>query len=199
MSVKYFDKEQNKWIAFPGTVGAPGEDSYDIAVKNGYKGSYEDYVEMISNMPKYIDEMKDILDGDWDYVVSEGDITKDHLAVFVDNETIKDGGVSIQDVIDKITNGLEGELIDPKDLTASVEAVTETDTPMANVAFEDKNFAFSFGLPKGLKGEKGDKGDKGDTPVSARTVIAFTTAETKPERPVGGSWNILTNEVELPE
>ena len=33
MSVKYFDKNKNKWVIFPGTVGAPGKngkDAYDI-------------------------------------------------------------------------------------------------------------------------------------------------------------------------
>lgn len=199
MSVKYFDKEQNKWVAFPGTQGAPGEDAYDIAVRNGFKGTYEEYVEMISKMPGYIEDIEGIIDGSGAFVKAEGDINEDHLAVFKDNNTIKDGGITIKDVIDKVVNGLEGDLIDPSMLSASVENVVETDGEvLASVNYEDKNFAFSFGIPKGIKGDKGDKGDTGESGVSARTVLAFTTSDTKPERPVGGSWDILTNEVTLP-
>ena len=199
MSVKYFDKEQNKWVAFPGTQGAPGEDAYDIAVRNGFKGTYEEYVEMISKMPGYIEDIEGIIDGSGAFVKAEGDINEDHLAVFKDNNTIKDGGITIKDVIDKVVNGLEGDLIDPSMLSASVENVVETDGEvLASVNYEDKNFAFSFGIPKGIKGDKGDKGDTGESGVSARTVLAFTTSDTKPARPVGGSWDILTNEVTLP-
>ena len=118
---------------------------------------------------------------------------------YKDNNTIKDGGITIKDVIDKVVNGLEGDLIDPSMLSASVENVVETDGEvLASVNYEDKNFAFSFGIPKGIKGDKGDKGDTGESGVSARTVLAFTTSDTKPARPVGGSWDILTNEVTLP-
>ena len=42
MSVKYFDKNKNKWVIFPGTVGAPG--------KNGKTGILRKYV----NIPWYL-------------------------------------------------------------------------------------------------------------------------------------------------
>ena len=196
MAVKYFDKAKNKWVSFPGNTGTPGEDSYDIAVKNGYKGTYDDYVKMISDMPEYINEIKNLLDGDGDFVKTEGNIYEDHLAVFKDDNTIKDGGITIKDVVDKVVNGLEGDLIDPSNLSASVESVVATDGEvLASVSYDDNNFAFSFGIPKGIKGDKGDKGESG---VSARTVLAFTTSDSKPARPVGGYWDVLTNEVTLP-
>lgn len=205
MSVKYFDKEKNKWIAFPGTVGAPGEDSYDIAVRNGYKGSYEDYVEMISKMPGLIEDMEDVLSGGQGNLVNvEGDITEKHLAVFKDDNTLMDGGVSIDEVIEQIQNGLSGELIDPSQITASIGDVKESNEPMASVSFSNKNFEFSFGLAKGEKGDKGDKGDSGETPISSRVVFAFKThnptdENPTPDVPIGGSWDVLTNDITFPE
>lgn len=29
MSVKIYDKTQNQWVIFPGTIGAPGKDAYN--------------------------------------------------------------------------------------------------------------------------------------------------------------------------
>lgn len=56
------------------------------------------------------------------------------------------------------------------------------------------------GLPgeKGEVGETGPKGDKGDS-KSFRTVSVYTTTNTlnSPSKPVGGKWDILTNEVIL--
>jgi hypothetical protein len=68
MSVKYFSQKENKWVAFPGVQGAPGIDSYQIAVENGYKGTYEDYVEMISKMPALVDEMESVLSKSADFI-----------------------------------------------------------------------------------------------------------------------------------
>ena len=89
--------------------------------------------------------------------------------------------------------------IDFSEISASIGDVVETDKAMASVDFEDKNFEFSFGFPKGIKGDKGDKGDRGESGVSVRTVLAFTTSDDKPNKPVGGSWDILSNEVTLPD
>ena len=56
------------------------------------------------------------------------------------------------------------------------------------------------GLPgeKGEVGETGPKGDKGDS-KSFRTVSVYTTTNTldSPSKPIGGKWDILTNEVIL--
>lgn len=47
MSVKIFDKAQNKWVIFPGSVGAPGRSAYELAVRQGYKGTLDEWLESI--------------------------------------------------------------------------------------------------------------------------------------------------------
>lgn len=47
MSVKYFDKTQNKWVIFPGSIGAPGRSAYELAVQQGYKGTLDEWLESI--------------------------------------------------------------------------------------------------------------------------------------------------------
>lgn len=47
MSVKYFDKAQNKWVIFPGSIGAPGRSAYELAVQQGYKGTLDEWLESI--------------------------------------------------------------------------------------------------------------------------------------------------------
>lgn len=65
MSVKYFDKNKNKWVIFPGTVGAPGKngkDAYDIAVEHGYEGSEEEYNNTLLQIPEVVDKIENIID-----------------------------------------------------------------------------------------------------------------------------------------
>ena len=47
MSVKIFDKAQNKWVIFPGSIGAPGRSAYELAVQQGYKGTLDEWLESI--------------------------------------------------------------------------------------------------------------------------------------------------------
>lgn len=47
MSVKYFDKAQNKWVIFPGSIGVPGRSAYELAVQQGYKGTLDEWLESI--------------------------------------------------------------------------------------------------------------------------------------------------------
>lgn len=47
MSVKIFDKAQNKWVIFPGSIGAPGRSAYELAVRQGYKGTLDEWLESI--------------------------------------------------------------------------------------------------------------------------------------------------------
>lgn len=44
MSVKYFDKAQNKWVIFPGSIG---RSAYELAVQQGYKGTLDEWLESI--------------------------------------------------------------------------------------------------------------------------------------------------------
>lgn len=58
MSVKYFNKEKNQWVIFPGTMGAPGKDAYTIAQENGYTGTKEEYNQTLFEIPKIVDFIK---------------------------------------------------------------------------------------------------------------------------------------------
>ena len=58
MAVKYYDKDKKKWVIFPGTVGAPGKDSYITALENGYKGSVEDYNYACAILPEMVDRVE---------------------------------------------------------------------------------------------------------------------------------------------
>lgn len=58
MAVKYFDKEKNEWVVFPGTVGAPGKDAYQMAVDNGFSGSKDDYINSLSVLPDVVNAVK---------------------------------------------------------------------------------------------------------------------------------------------
>lgn len=47
MNVKIFDKAQNKWVIFPGSIGAPGRSAYELAVQQGYKGTLDEWLKSI--------------------------------------------------------------------------------------------------------------------------------------------------------
>lgn len=58
MSVKIYDREQKKWIIFPGTIGAPGKDAYLIAQENGYTGTKEEYTKVLTDIPELINSIE---------------------------------------------------------------------------------------------------------------------------------------------
>lgn len=58
MAVKYFDKEKNEWVIFPGTVGAPGKDAYQIAVDNGYSGTQDEYNAALTAIPDVVSKVE---------------------------------------------------------------------------------------------------------------------------------------------
>ena len=58
MAVKYFDKDKQKWVIFPGTVGAPGKNAYQIATEFGYKGTYEEYSHSLYILPECTDKIE---------------------------------------------------------------------------------------------------------------------------------------------
>lgn len=55
-----FDSVANKYV--DSNVVAKGKTAYDIAVESGYTGTYEEYVEMLSNVAKYLDQMEESID-----------------------------------------------------------------------------------------------------------------------------------------
>ena len=53
MSVKIFDKTQNKWVIFPGSIGAPGRSAYELAVQQGYKGTLDEWLLSLNGKDAY--------------------------------------------------------------------------------------------------------------------------------------------------
>ena len=53
MSVKHYNKNTGKWEIFPGTIGAPGLSAYQSAVKLGYKGTEEEWIESLHGKDAY--------------------------------------------------------------------------------------------------------------------------------------------------
>lgn len=62
MSVKIYDKEQQKWVIFPGTVGAPGKDAYIIAQENGYTGTKEEYTKVLVSIPTFMTTVNEAIE-----------------------------------------------------------------------------------------------------------------------------------------
>lgn len=88
-------------------------------------------------------------------------------------------------------------------VVASVETETLPAGKQANVEITDlgtvdnvKSLAFSFAIPKGADGA-GGSGD-GYESFGYRTVFAFKHNDTKPSKPVGGSWDPVTNIITYP-
>lgn len=130
MSVKYFNTETNKWVIFPGTVGAPGKDAYTVAQENGYTGSREEYIQTLLDIPVVIDKIIEAdevpTEGSENLVISGGtyqsienvrndlnstlDLTKQDLEnkiSQVDNKVDKEITDRIQYVQDSIYDGLD--------------------------------------------------------------------------------------------
>lgn len=92
------------------------------------------------------------------------------------------------------------------DLNAvEVEVSNTVGIPSGEGNIQNNTLYLSF---ENLKGEKGDPGQKGDpgepgipgvNGIVGRTIFAFKSSIEKPNRPVGGSWDINTNEVILPD
>ena len=89
----------------------------------------------------------------------------------------------------------------------AVDTETVDSTQSASVEINDlgksednvKRLSFNFRIPKGPQGEQGPQGvpgvqgEPGEMGSATRTVFAFKSSTSKPERPVGGSWNPDSN------
>lgn len=112
--------------------------------------------------------------------------------------------INISDLIKHIQEFTKDDSVNlPSAFDAQVEDVTTVDKASASVDYKDGLFSFKFGLQKGPKGDKGETGEKGEPGIgkdgtSTRTVFAFRSATTKPEKPIGGFWNVETNTVSYP-
>lgn len=134
MSVKYFDKNKNKWVIFPGTVGAPGKngkDAYNIAVEHGYEGSEEEYNNTLLQIPEVVDKLKDI-----DSTPTEGS-----------NNLVTSGGV--KDAIDNLEASLSGSIENIIDVEISNQIKSSI---VDNLLSDDVNKSLSAKQGKILKG-----------------------------------------------
>lgn len=100
MSVKIFNKEENKWVIFPGTIGAPGKDAYIIAQENGYQGTKEEYNQALVDIPTVTEKITD-LEGKIEKQVTSNDVftTQDKVIVAEgNNRGVKDSGILISNL-----------------------------------------------------------------------------------------------------
>ena len=134
MSVKYFDKNKNKWVIFPGTVGAPGKngkDAYDIAVEHGYEGSEEEYNNTLLQIPEVVNKLETI----------------DNTPTKGSNNLVTSGGV--KDAIDSLDASLSGSIENIIDVKISNQIKSSI---VDNLLSDDVNKSLSAKQGKILKG-----------------------------------------------
>lgn len=134
MSVKYFDKSKNKWVIFPGTVGAPGKngkDAYDIAVEHGYEGSEEEYNNTLLQIPEVVNKLETI----------------DNTPTKGSNNLVTSGGV--KDAIDSLDASLSGSIENIIDVEISNQIKSSI---VDNLLSDDVNKSLSAKQGKILKG-----------------------------------------------
>lgn len=122
----------------------------------------------------------------------------------VQNKIITAELINLDKRIDTLDGGGGGVFGDFDLAIANVETETLAATQNANVIITDlgtdssntKSLAFKFSIPRGASGEKGETGASG---VGGRTVFVFKSSETRPDKPVGGSWDPDTNIIIYPQ
>ena len=113
--------------------------------------------------------------------------------------------------LDNRTANWDDDEDEPVDFDISIKKVsTVTADPgqPANVEVIDlgtqdsvKSLQFKFQIPKGIDGKDGIDGRDGidgDTPVAHKSVMAFKSSKTAPDKPVGGRWDIASDVVFYP-
>lgn len=180
MSVKYFDKEQNKWIAFPGTIGAKGKDSYEVAVDHGYKGTYEEYEAMIVDMPelfakaeKFIENIDEYPMQDSDNLVKSGGVFThvDSLAAAV-NKDINDKYSELKTDIDNAKEEFGNNI---SELQNNVNGVINEQISGINSSIKYLEDSLTE-LQDNLSGEVSDKVSKEEFQASAKEIAESIAA-----------------------
>ena len=117
MSVKYFNRETNKWQIFPGTVGAPGLSAYQIAVKLGFQGTEEEWINSLKGKSAYEIAIEEGFQGtEEEYNLILGIIpdvvnkvnNPDVIPTNDSNNLITSGGV--KDALDTLKNNIDIEI-----------------------------------------------------------------------------------------
>lgn len=116
--------------------------------------------------------------------------------------------VPVQSITDTVINSSK--------FKAAIGSVYESDVPTADVTLVNDKFLFSFGIPAGKKGDPGRDGIDGKDGKDGangidgmpgiagnitKLVVAYksTNSITVPDTPVGGSWDVDTDEIVYPE
>lgn len=162
-------------------------DEYFVIASKQYN---ENYKVKVSN---FIDQM--------DFITVDDELSLTSTNP-VQNRVITEKLNELDDRLDNIDGGNDSST--NFDLVvASVETETLPAGKQANVEITDlgtvdnvKSLAFSFAIPKGADGA-GGSGD-GYESFGYRTVFAFKHNDTKPSKPVGGSWDPVTNIITYP-
>ena len=99
MSVKIYDKTQEKWVIFPGTIGAPGKDAYIIAQENGYIGTKEEYNQVLTDIPQVVEFIENA-----DKIPTQGS-----------NNLVQSGGTwqaikDVKDQVDTLTSSITNDI-----------------------------------------------------------------------------------------
>ena len=117
--------------------------------------------------------------------------------------TMKEFARYVKKYIDNIGNIENEGGVDVTLFDAAITAYSSA-RPEASIDYNEGLFSFKLGLPKGDKGDRGErgpvgpKGADGETSVGSRTVFAYKSSSIKPNKPIGGAWDPITNTVRYP-
>lgn len=143
-----------------------------------------------------------------DFIDQQNLITVDEELSLVSTNPVQNKVITtkINEINDKIDNFTGGDSVGFDLSVASVETQTLAPDQNANVEIVDlgttpenvKSLAFKFRIPRGKDGRPGE-GGSGSGSFGYRTIFAFIHSIERPEKPEGGSWDAVTNEITYPE
>lgn len=135
MSVKYFDREKNKWVIFPGTVGAPGKDAYLIAQENGYTGTKEEYNKVLVEIPKIIESIENtVTEGSKNLITSGGVWT----AIDELNKSVETDLTKLEEKVNINTSDIANNKDVITTLNRTVTEISATVTRIINTEISDQ-------------------------------------------------------------
>lgn len=121
MSVKYFDKMQNKWVIFPGSIGAPGRSAYELAVQQGYKGTLDEWLLSLKGKDAYTIAVE----GGYKGTEEEFNNTLTTASIAVDKINNADL-VPTKNSVNLVLSGGVKDAIDSLNINTSIDADLET-------------------------------------------------------------------------
>ena len=128
----------------------------------------------------------------------------ENRAIAFELEQIKEDIGDIEDFLDNLDFDLAVDAIDTETVDSTQSASVEIND-LGKSEDNVKRLSFNFRIPKGPQGEQGPQGipgvqgEPGEMGSATRTVFAFKSSTSKPERPVGGSWNPDSNQITYPQ